>query len=505
MTRKPLLLFITCASIAIVVVLNGCRPSCDSIPTEGLANVRIVNAVSNCNKLLVYIDGKLFDTCWFDVADEYSTINPNHVFGYRTTYLSDGTGLRSGLHHVAAMDAASRDTVATWNGILYDHKQTLVFPGKMNGSALQTPQDRLNPSRRMRYLEDITREPEASTFARFVDAVPDIDGESAGGLDVYFDTVARVVNGIAKPDLRIHFDSISHNNGLDNGGGLDSNDYVEFPNTVPGLIIMPVNDVNQNDAILNVPYSSSFKGFLFTVIIRGETVPSCNDPIASTILLEDGQLSPGSYIFDIKSFAIRLVNASRDPNLSLLIKGSSDAGPRAGIPQGAGQEVLNLGADSVGGYIPLNPIFDGNSQYWFSKSNNNSDTIFHFSYPVSANQRFTYIAIDTIPHNTGTPGIDSMILADTVCNPTNTANGRVRFVNTSPDYTATFTFAGKPFSLKQRGVVFADTAIGNYAILLTGNSTSTTMNIPVGNQTPTTVFFMPADATHPLPYRITTQ
>ena len=147
--------------------------------------------------------------------------------------------------------------------------------------------------------------------------------------------------------------------------------------------------------------------------------------------------------------------------------------PRAGVPAGAGQEVLNLGADSVGGYIPLNPIFDGSSQYWFSRNDNspNPDTVFHFKYTDVANERSTFIAIDTIPNNeTGTPGVDSMVLYDTVCNPTNIANGRVRFVNTSPDYTATFTFAGKSFSMKQRSVMYADTATGNYSIQLSGGS-----------------------------------
>jgi hypothetical protein len=507
MTRKLTLAFTAYAAIATLAIMAGCRPSCDSIPTEGLASVRILNGVSNSSLLLVYVDGKLFDSCWYDIEDKYYNWNHNHVFGNRSTYLSDGTGLRAGLHHVAAMDATSRDTVATWDGILHDYDQTLIFPGKMNGSPLQTPQDRQNPGRRARYLDDITRNPETRSFARFIDAVPDIDGESAEGLDVYFSKTPTTDSGKAKPDLRIRFDSISHNNGLDNGNGLDSNDYLEFPANIPGLLIMPINDTVLDDAILVVPYSLNTGGLLFTIVIRGETEPTCGDPSASTVLLEDGQQSQGTFSDEIQSFLIRLVNASRYPKLSLLIKGPGDAGPRAGIPAGAGQQVLDLGTDSVGGYLPLNPTFDGSSDYWFSLNDNSSnpDTVFHFKYMDVANERSTFIAIDTIPHNTGTPGIDSMVLADTVCNPTNTANGRVRFVNTSPDYIANFTFAGKSFSMKQRSIAYADTATGNYSIPLVGGSASTTMSIPVENQTPTTVFFMPSDANDPLPYRITTQ
>jgi hypothetical protein len=508
MTRKPITALAVSASLALVfslAAMSGCRPSCESIPTEGLANVRILNAVSNSPLLLVYVDGKLFDSCWYDVANKYYKWNHNHVFGYRTTFLSDGSGLRTGLHHIAAMDATSRDTVATWDGILSGYKQSMIFPGKMNGSALQTPQDNENPDRRTRIFNDITRNPEARSFARFFDAVPDIGGESAEGLDVYFNDTPTIVSGNAKPDLRIRFDSISRSNGLDDGTGNDSNDYVEFPLTVPGLLIMPVGNTDVNDAILNVPYSFVSNGLLFTIVIRGETDPTCNDPAASVILLEDGQNSQGSFSTEIESFYVRLVNASRDTNLSLLIKGEFDASPRAGIPAGAGEQVLNLGTDSVGEYLPLSPTYDEDSHYYFSTTTDTNNIVFQFYENDSANTRWTYIAIDTIRDNTGTPGIDTMILADTVCNPTNTNNGRVRFVNTSPDYTATFTFAGKSFTMKQRSVMFADTAVGNYSIPLSGGSASTTMTIPVDNQTPTTVFFMPSNPSNPLPYHISTQ
>ncbi len=506
MIRKPTLVLTVIASLVIATsftMLNGCKPSCDSVPTEGLASVRFLNAVSNSTLLLVYVDGRLFDSAWYDIGNKYYKWNKNHVFGYRTTYLSDGSGLRAGLHHVAAMDAQSRDTIATWDGILHDYRQSLVFPGKISGSSLQTPEDRQTTNRRVRYLDDIVREPENASFARFVDAVPDIGGTSAGGLDVYFSKTATTVGGIAKPDLRIRFDSISHNNGLDNGTGIDSNDYIQFPSNVPGLLVLPVNDTNIEDAILNVQYNFGTSRFLATVLIRGETDPTCDDPITSTILLEDGLESQGSVSVEIQSFAIRMVNASRYPNLSLLIKGPADAAPRAGIPAGAGLGVLDLRADSVGEYIPLNPVYDQNADFWFAKSDDTSSILFHFFHADYVNQRATFIALDTIPHNTsGIAGIDSMILADTVCVPTDPTKGRVRFVNTSADYIANFTFAGKPFSLKQRGVAIADTTVGIISLQI--NST-TTITIPVQNVTPTTVFFMPSDPNIAIPYRISTQ
>jgi hypothetical protein len=502
MTRKPFFPLVTCSFLAIAATLaimtSGCKPTCDSVPNEALAQVRILNAVSNSPLILVYVDGKLFDSAWYDIGNKYAAVNPHHVFGYRTTYLSDGSGLRAGIHHVAAMDAQSRDTVATWDGILHGFRQSLIFPGKIGGSPAQLPKGRV------RYTNDIVREPEARSYARFIDAVPDIGGQNAQGLDVYFSKTPVTVGGKAHPDLRIRFDSISHNNGLDNGTGLDSNDYLEFPTNVPGLLVMPIDDTDVNNSILSVQYNLGTSGLLFTVVIRGETEPVGDDPITSTILLQDGQESQGTASVEIQSFAIRMVNATRYPKLSLLIKGIFDTLPRAGIPVGAGQGVLYLGPDSVGEYIPLNPTYDGDANFWFSKTTDSPpDTIFHFYHVDTVNQRTTFIAIDTIAHNTGTPGIDSIVLLDNVSSPVNILMGRVRFVNTSADYTANFTFAGKSFSLKQRGVAYADTALGTYSISI--NNGAGMITFPVQNVTPTTVFFMPTDATHPIPYRVSTQ
>ncbi len=522
MTRRTIrsLAVAACLLIAaIVAIVPGCRPSCDSIPTEGLASVRILNAVSNSALLLVYVDGKLFDSCWYDIDNKYYNWNHNHVFGYRNTYLSDGSELRAGFHHVAGMDATTRDTVATWNGVLNQYRQSLIFPGKMNGAPSQTPQDRQNSDRRVRYMNDVTRGPEARSFARFINAVPDIGGTSAGGLDVYFANTPTTVSGKAHPDLRIHFDSISYNNGLDIGTGLDSNDYLEFPAQVPGLLIMPVNDTNTNDAILNFPHPLPTSEFLATIVVRGETNPSGTDPIASVLVLEDGQQAQGNFAFDILSLGVRMVNATKYDSLSLLISNPLDETPStprtfSNLPYPTQIKVTDITPDSVSDYMALGttpPYYT----FWFGSFPNSSDTLFHFSSndsdkvatviipPLNPNTRYTFVAIDTIPHDAGKAGINLLELVDSVSTPDNVALGRVRFVNATSDYSASFTFSGQKISLGKRGIAYADTAAGTYTISI--NSGAGSITLPVQSGSPTTVFFMPAQPGDPIPYRISTQ
>ena len=511
---------IACLCFAVsLTILVGCRPSCDSAPTEALGSVRIVNAVSNSPLLLVYVDGKLFDSAWYDVLNKYAALNPKHIFGYRTTYLSDGSPLRAGLHHVAGMDAMSRDTVATWDGVLHGYNQTLIFPGKINGSPNQTPEDHQNPNRRVRYLDDVTRGPEIPSYARFVQAIPDIGGTNAEGLDVYFANTPKTSAGQAHPNLRIRFDSISNNNGLDNGTGMDPNDYLEFPQNVPGLLIMPINDTDPNDAILNFPHALPTTGFLVTIIVRGETNPVGDDPIPSVLVVVDGQ-PLGPVVLDIESIGVRIVNATRYDSLSLLISdptNQNQAVPRtfSNTPYSSQASVTDIIPDSVSDYMPLG-VGPSYYNFWFGSLPNSSDTVFHFSSnasaqgtliipPMEANMRYTFVAIDTIPNDAGNSGISLLELFDTVSNPVNSGMGRVRFVNTTCDYTAEFNFAGQNFSMKQGDVTFADINTGTYSVSISGGGKNALISIPVQSGTPTTVFFMPSNPFNPLPYCISTQ
>lgn len=483
LTQKIKLLLIPIAFLAMVV--SGCRPSCDSIPFESLPNVRILNAVSNSNLLLVYIDGKLFDSCWYEIESKYGqNWNPKHPFDYRTTFLPNDSSLRSGLHHLAAMDATSRDTIVAWNGQLRELHQTLIFLGKTNGTAVQTPH--------VIYLDDATRSPDvAHTYLRFVDAVVDVPG-----LDVDFSN--RVSS---KPNLRLGYATISDAQGGDGGTGFSANDYFTVPTLDTGLLILPEGDTIASDNLFNFPYSSvAIPGFVGTVVVRGESHPAGTDPLASTIVLED--IGAGTAAFYVESFNVRIVNASNFDSITLMVQSlaNGDIGPRYNLPSWNG--VVNIGLDSVSTYVPMNPVSYGNAQFWFAAGNPSlTDTVYPFHRTHVANERSTYIAIDTIPHDAGTSGISLFELDDTVSNPTDTAMGRVRFVNASADDTVSFTFAGQSYTLPQRGIGYGDAQTGNYSISVNG----AVVSFPVQNIRPTTVFFMPPTPGNPVPYRISTQ
>ncbi len=506
MIRTPLAISFALVALAIaasLAVFDGCQPTCDSIPTESLAQVRILNAVSNSPLLLVYVDGQLFDSAWFDVATKYYDANHNHTFGYRSTFLSNGFPLRAGAHHVVAIDANTRDSVVKWDGILYDHAQSLIYIGKINGSTAQTP--------RLLYLDDALRSPAGPSFARFVHAVPDIQGSNAAGLDVYFSSTPT-----ATPDIRIGFGHISHAPHGDNGTGLSPDDYIQFPPSVPGLLIMPIGDIDTNDEIVSFPHALPTNGFLATIVIRGETSPVGNEPSASTIVLNDQW--PGNFAYEIKSIGVRLVNATRFDSLSLLISNPTDQDPTVqrtttNTPYPTQEKVTLIPPDSVSDYMGLGteaPYYN----FWFGSKPDQAYDLFHFTTnqqdtvtpviipPLLTNMRYSFVAIDTIPNDPANTGIGLLELFDTVSSPSDPGMGRIRFVNTTADYVANFTFEGRPFNMAQRDVAYADAPAGNYTFQVNGSST---IHFTVQSSRPTTIFFMPPVAGNPVPYRISTQ
>ncbi len=498
--------------------LWGCQPSCDSIPTEALAQVRILNAVSNENVLVVYIDGKLFDSAYYDLNNSYySTHYLNNTYGYRTNFISDGSPLRAGLHHIVARVQVpgqnSLVTIVDSNFLLRESRQSLIFVGKFRGSMAQDP--------RALYLNDVLLSPQAHSFARFIHAVPDINGPlDTGGLDVYFSDTVK-----PHPDLHIGFGRISHQNPggstSDDGTGLSPEDYVQFPSQVPGLLILPTGDANVNDAIVNLPYNMGTGGILATIVIRGEAHPVGAEPVAEALVLEDGLQDRGTFSYETETFGTRIVNAARLDSVTLLISSANDETP--GIPRSPGyapfsgqMKVTDIRRDSVSDYMALSsllPWYD----FWFGPTARPADVAFGFSTNNASDtfgaiismphkgDRWTFVAIDTIPNNAGKPAIGLLELFDTVSTPADTTMARVRFVNTAASYTASFTFAGKPISLKQRGMAVRDTLSGNYTIPVSnGKSGTVPVNFKLTHTTPITVFFMPPDATHPVPYTVST-
>ncbi len=509
MTVKKFSIFLALSILSIAALstfLESCQPTCDSIPTEALAQVRIVDAISNASAVTIYVDGKLFDSAFYTISGVTYPF-PRHSFGYRSTYLSDGSELRAGLHHVVAkarvMWQDSLSSIVDTELELFGTRQSLIYIGKIGALPEQTP--------RVLYLKDLLREAiDTVSYARFIHAVPDISGDT-GSLDVYFDNVPRVVNGVPRPDIHIRYGHISHTPNGDNGTGLSPDDYIQFPHTVPGLVVMPGGDTDINNAIVNIPYSAITNGLLATIVVRGEMHPNGSEPAASALVVEDGDLAPGVPVYDEQTLGVRTVNAARYDSLSLLISSSQDAIP--GTPRSPGhnnafpeqQKVTNLATDSVSAYLGLGwsyspPVY---IDFWFGPTD--QDTAFRFRLlGPQANERFTFIAIDTIPHNTtGKPGLDSIVLSDTVSAPADPSMGRVRIVSTSADYTASFTLNGTNFSMKQRDVRYIDVPVGAQSFTASdGNSGTERVNFALTNAQPITIFFLPSDAQHSIPYTV---
>jgi hypothetical protein len=505
MIRKSINTAVVCLILgfAVSIANDGCRPTCDSIPNESTASVRILNAVSNVDILLIYIDGKLFDRAYYNLAD-YSNAGLN--FTYRGTYISDGSPLTAGQHHIVAIASgagASADTVLQSDLILYNHLQSIECIGKLNGTPAQKPTTV--------YLDDVLRSQQVNSYARFVDAVPDISG-----MDVYFNSIA-----IPPPNIRMHYGKISDAQGGDSGTGLSANDYFEFPLTVNGLIITPIGDTSQADYIANSTYSLPTTELLVTIVVRGETKPSGKEPTISTLVIEDGIGGGGTYNFELQTSEIRLVNASHYPSMSLMIANPNDKNdsvPRTTTnkPYATQEKVTNITQDSVSNFMGLNPN-EPYYKFWFASSDNNSDTVLRFTTDqhdsltriviptLLANGRYTFVAIDTIKDDPGNSGLTLLELLDTVSSPSDSTMERVCFVNTTADYTANFTFGGQSFKMKQRDVGFIDVPLGAYNFQVTDAGTSGTVSFNVVAGMPTTVFFMPSQPGNPVPYSVSTQ
>jgi hypothetical protein len=478
---------------------------------QPLTGVRILNAVSNVPVLLIYMDGKLFDRAYYDLP-EYLAVGSN--FTYRSTFISDGSTMRAGQHHIVAIGSggqASGDTVLQANYILYDHLQSIECIGKLRGTPAQKPTTI--------YLDDGLRNQVSHSYARFIDAVPDINPDPVlNGVDVYFNSVA-----IPPPNVRIHYGKISDAQGGDAGTGLSANDYYMFPDTVPGLIITPIGDTTQADYIADFSHTLQTNSLLETIVVRGEAKPSGSDPTISTVLIEDGGEGGKTYSTELQTFEIRLVNASHYNSLSLMIANPTDQNdsiPRTTTeePYPTQEKVTNITEDSVSNFMALNPNVPY-YKFWFAHSDNNKDTVLRFTTDqhdtltriviptLVVNDRYTFVAINTKPHDTGNASIGLLELFDTVSAPSNLTMGRVRFVNTTADYTVNnFTFAGQNISsMAQRDVTYADAPVGPISFHVTGGTATGTITFDLTQGTPATVFFFPSDGSDTIPYRISTQ
>jgi hypothetical protein len=467
-------------------IFTGCQQTCGNLPNQSPANIRILNAVTGVDTLDVYVDGKLFGSGYYNLND-YG-INGRPSFGYRSAFINGGALLTSGTHHITAKNGTT--VLLDTDLLLADHRQTLAFIGRVDGSVSVPVQ--------VKFLDDAVASSGVQSLIRFVHGVSDLSG-----IDVYFADTIILAGGHPKPNLTFNYSQISDHLGGGSGTGRSANDYIPITGGSNGLVVTAHGDTSNKIITVNIPFGA-ISGLLSTIVLRGQTEPIDKEASVSTILLTDGAISTGGES-EIESYYIRLANATRLDTLDLLIASSTDQNPRvprstANTPFPSQEKVLNIPMDSIGDYMPLNP--SPSFHFWFSSTIYSSDTIYHFDKTSKANDRYTFIAIDTMPFGFNGPDYGALILTDTVGIPADAGYGRIRFVNASPDHIMNFTFAGKSYSMKQRDVAFADTTIGHYSIGVSDGGKSGTIAFDVLSGKPVTIYFMPATATQDFPYTV---
>ncbi len=445
----------------------------------------------------MYIDGKLFDRAFYDLS-KYTN------FGYKNTYVQDGSPLEPGRHHIVVLNPiAPTDTLIREDRILSDERQSLIYIGRYDGTPAERP--------RAVYLRDQLRSVGTiHTYARFVDGVSDLDT-----LDTYFSKYAKLSStSVLAPDLRMGYGTISDKNGTGAGTGLSAEDYLIIPSSSDGLRVTRKADTTAPGTILTIPYWNPSIHLLATIIVRGEIKAICTEPTVAVLALTDGEQGVGNFSFNDNSYGVRFVNASRHDSLSLLADGVYDRATgsigiaRNNIPQQA--TVLQVPRDTITDYWPLTLTYHGTPDFYTSPTINQTDTVHRLdtakrgsSLIASANGRYMIIGTETKP--LGSSGDDSaLVLLDTTCVPLDAAFGRVRFVNASPDHSVQFTFAGKSFSLNRNDVAYWDAPIAaaEQPIPISASSSTFTIGTKWVHDYPATVIFMPATATNPYPYSV---
>lgn len=489
---------------ALALSLQSCQPTC-TLPTQAFASVRLENAVTNVDKIDLYIDNKLFDQSFYDLG---SNGIGTRDFGYESTFLADGSTLQPGSHHLVARRSSDAALLSDTVLLLKDHRQSLLYIGRMEGTLAQKPQ--------LRYLDDAVRAVDTSkSLVRFVHAVSDMPG-----LDVYFHKSIQVVGGKPKPDLVLSYGNISDEMGGGTGTGKLPTDYFSIPTSgTDGLLVTAKGDTSNVVVRLTIPFSST--GFLATIVIRGQSQPVGQEHAVSTITIEDGQQSNGTYNGDFQIYGIRLANATRFDSLSLLMLSSppDDAkfGPRStrNTPLPLQQRVLLVPRGSIGRtadsqqYMPLSPSDHGVCDFWLCGIDpppysvlHPTDTPYHFRKTSFANDRYTFVGIDSTPLNGGASRYGVIQLRDTVSLPADAGFGRVRFVNASPDHKMNFTFGGTTFAMNQGDIRLADAKIGHYTVTVSDGAKSGTIDFDLPPQLPITIILLPVNGANQFPYVI---
>jgi hypothetical protein len=447
--------------------LSGCKAPCDYPNARGVV-MRIINAMPDMPVITVWVNGKA-------VVKDYP-YDPTDECLYRSNYL-DGTPLPSGdsvLFEVSS-DAVGNNKLISGKFKVNFQRQTFIAMGRGVVKSSQISKAKIVQ------LMDPERDL-AKSLVRFVNAIPDLDS-----LDIFFKADTAGIS-LGKPDLTLHYGQATPHLAL---------------NSINGLTVTEAG--HPDNVIFSLPYTlGGVNGFFATVIVRGETKPIGNDFTAAPILYSDEEPC-GHYLLSFKTFAVRIINASRESTLSLWIRSATVAPEDTLNPRGSEkfvadypnqEKVKRIPAGRVTDYIPLNILLNFSTTFYFAKDNLFTDTI-QWIDQATANTRYSKIAVEENPFGTSGKKLSHMNLPDTMTNPSGNF-GRVRVINLSPDHASvSVTLGGRTISMVQKQVEFFDVPLSNSNIVLTDGSTTKTYSIPASGIEPISVYILPEQSATP--------
>lgn len=475
------LLLGACIVFAVVSTIgfSACTPQCD-YPEVRVAKLRLVNAMPDQDNITVWLNGRKF---W---ADYPYTIGIDFPFGYYDHY-ADGTPLAiGGTIVVVTADAAGRDTIMVDSVNFNVNRQTLVVMGRAHAAPSEPN------TKKVLLLDDQTRLPDPDlTLVRFIHAIPDLPK-----LDIRWHTRTD-----GKPDASIAYGE---------SNGYSDVRMVKIDNAHQDSLIVTESGHPEN-VIALIPYTFTSNGFFLTVIIRGRTKPVGTEHSASTFALTDAQ--GGTIVVDFSTFGARIMNASRSvPKLSLLVKAPADSinnyDPRNNYPQ-QDRTVLDIPTDSLSQYLALNPGLNGYSHYYFCTAKSYSSAAVMGQCEVggaSADDRYTFVAVETAKLGQPTTSLDPLVLTDTMTLPANRAFNRIRVIMVSPDHTSIVaSFGGQQQPLSFKAVAYFDVAVGGATLLLSDGAATRSIPVTVVPNRPMSVYLLPAQSGAPFPVKIVTE
>ncbi len=459
--KRLLILALIAFLSPLTAIFFSCTPVCD-YPESRLAKLRLVNAMPDQDLITVWLNGRAF-------KKDYPYDLPND-FGYSTLF-ADGSGLGVGKTRITVTsDAAGRDTIFVDTVNLTLNRETVIIIGRA-----KTKLSLERNTKKALLLDDEHYSVNSdSTYVRFIHAIPDL------------------------PSLDINWDSTAIPNAKNIPYGGDT--YKYFNLTDNKQLLITEAGKPQNVVVL-FPYKLPSTGFVLTAIIRGRTSPVGKEHTAAALLLTDAE--SGVSILSVKTFGLRMMNASRSEKLSLLVKSPTDGGIRSNYPQQK-NSVIDIPSDSLSKYFALNPLLNSTSNYYYSKNHDTSplDILDSVTQTAAVDQRFTFVAIEKIPFGQSGSALDHLVLLDTTGCPSDTNFTRVRMVMATPDHSSiTVTFGTATVLMKNKDVKFFDIPVGIKQLQLSDGASNRTVSVTVKGGRPMSIYLLPRQASEQFPIK----